>query len=146
MTIVLEELIVDLARDTATREETPERDGIDRQIIKHLDLSDIRGRRTYLMCLGEEASDVSVGLTVIAMAERDNALIGDLKALKTHIEHFGLYPFPVVCRGSWVSLNSRIHYPCLKPDASGCHALIELIPGTNFWPADTRFLLIDKRT
>lgn len=144
MTVVLEELIVNPVRDANARREAPEHDGIDRRIIEHFDLSDIRGRRTYLMCLGEEASDVTVSLAVLDMPGRANALIGDLLALKAHTERYGLYPFPVVCRGSWVSLNSRIHYPCLKPDTSGRRAVIELVPGTGYWPADTRFLLIDK--
>ena len=113
MTVVLEELIVDLAQNGDARGEIPEHDGIDPRIIEHFDLSDIKGRRSYLTCLGEKASDVSVGLAVMAMPGRDNALIGDLFALKTHIERYGLYPFPVVSRGSWGSLPSRIHYPCL---------------------------------
>lgn len=146
MTVVLEELIVDLARDADVWREATEHDGIDRRIIEHFDLPDVKGRRTYLMCLGEEASDVSVGLAVMAMAGRDNALIGDLLALKAHAARYGLYPFPVVCRGSWVSLHSRIHYPRLKADASGRRALVELVPGTDYWPADTRFLLVDKRS
>lgn len=144
MTVILEELIVDLARDAATRDEVPERDGIDCRIIEHFDLFDIRRRRTYLLHFGVEVTDVSVDLSVTKMTGRESALIGDLLTLKAHVERYGLYPFPVVARGSWASLNSRVHYPCLKPDASGRCALIELVPGTDYWPADTRFLLIDK--
>lgn len=144
MTVVLEELIVDLGRDAGERREATENDGIDRHIIEHFDLSDVKGRRTYLMCFGEQATDVTVGLAVLDMSGRDDALVSDLLALKAHVDRHGHFPFPVVCRGSWVSLHSRIHYPCLKPDTSGRRALIELVPGTGHWPADTRFLLIDK--
>ena len=144
MTVVLEELIVDLARNADTLREAPERAGIDRRIIDHFDLSDIKRRRTYLMCLGEEVSDVTVSLAIMNMPGRDNALIGDLLTLKAHVERYGLYPFPVVCHGSWVSLQSRIYYPCLKTDASGHRAIVELVAGTGHWPADTRFLVIDK--
>ncbi|MBI1833337.1 MAG: hypothetical protein HYR90_00780 [Candidatus Andersenbacteria bacterium] len=144
MTVVLEELIVDLARDASVRNEASERNGIDRRIIEHFDLSDIKRRRTYLMCLGEEASDVTVSLAIMSMPGRDNALIGDLLTLKAHVERYGLYPFPVVCHGSWVSLQSRIHYPCLKADEAGSRPLVELVAGTGHWQADTRFLLIDK--
>lgn len=96
------------------------------------------------MCFGEEMSDVSVGLAVLDMRGRENALIGDLLALKAHAERYGLFPFPVVARGSWVSLHSQVHYPCLKADASGRRAVVALVPGINHWPADTRFLLVDK--
>lgn len=143
MTVTLEELIVDLARDSG-RERTSEQNGIDRRIVEHFDLSDIRQRRTYLLCFSEELSDVLVGLRVLDMKGRDNALIGDLLTLKAHADRYGRFSFPVVCRGSWVTLQRRIHYPCLRADESGQCALIELIPGTDFWPADTRFLLVDK--
>lgn len=144
MTVILEELIVDLAQDAATREAVLERDGIDRRIIEHFDLSQVRGRRTYLLCFGEKTTDVSVDLAVMDMTGRESALIGDLLALKAHAERYGLFPFPVVARGSWVSLHSQVHYPCLKADASGQRAVVELVPGINHWPADMRFLLVDK--
>lgn len=145
MTVVLEELIVDLARDADVRERVTERDGIDRRIIEHLDLSEIRGRRTYLMCFGERVTDVTVSLAVLDMPARDNALIGDLLALKAHAERYGPFPFPVVCCGSWISLERRLYYPCLKSDSSRRRAVVELVPGIGYWPADTRFLLVDKR-
>lgn len=144
MTVVLEELIVDLARDADVRREAAEHDGIDRRIIEHFDLSDIKGRRTYLMCFGEKVTDVTVSLAVLDMPARDNALIGDLLALKAHAERHGPFSFPVVCCGSWISLERRLYYPCLKPDESRRRTLVELVAGTGYWPADTRFLLVDK--
>lgn len=144
MTIVLEELLVDLAQDADARRGALEHDGIDRRIIEHFDLSYIKGRRTYLMCFGEQATDVTVGLAVLDMPGRDDALIGDLLALNDHADRYGQFPCRVVCRGSWVSLHSRVYYPCLKADASGRRGLIELVAGTGYWPADTRFLLVDK--
>lgn len=120
MTLVLEELIVDLGRDVR------------------------EGRRTYLLCFGEEVTDVAVDLAVMNMAGRESAPIEDLQDLKAHVERYGLLLFPVVCRGSWTTLQGCIHYPCLTTDASGERAVIEPVAGINYWPANTRFLLVDK--
>jgi len=144
MTITLEELIIDLSRDARAQDRASEREGIDRRIIELFDLSDIKGRRVYLMCFGEKVSDVTVGLAVLDMPGRDGALIGDLLALRTHAERYGRFPFPVICRGSWTTAKQRIHYPCLKADTPQSRTLIELAAGTDYWPADTRFLLVDK--
>lgn len=143
-TVTVEELIIDLSRDACAQDRPSEREGIGRRIIELFDLSDIKGRRVYLMCFGEKVSDVTVGLTVLDMPDRYGALIGDLLALKVHAERYGRFPFPVVCRGSWTTVRRRIHYPCLKADTSQSRTLVELAAGTDFWPADTRFLLVDK--
>lgn len=144
MTAVLEEVIVDLSQDRAGVEQRSERNGIDRRIIECFDLSEIPERRVYLLCFGEEVSDVTVGLAVLDMTGRDNALIGDLLALKAHADRYGQFPFLVVCCGSWTSVQQRIYYPCLKPDADRDQTVIELVSGTDYWPADTRFLIVDK--
>lgn len=144
MTVTLEELIIDLSQDARAQDRTSEREGISPRIIELFDLSDIKGRRVYLMCFGEKVSDVTVGLAVLDMPGRDGALIGDLLALRAHAERYGRFPFPVVCRGSWTTVQRRIHYPCLKADTSQSQTPVELAAGTDYWPADTRFLLVDK--
>lgn len=144
MTIVLEELIVDLARDTNILEQVSVREGVDRLIIESFDLSDIEGRRSYLICFDEKVTDVTVGLAMLDMTDRDSGLIGDLLALKVHAERYGQFSFPVVCRGSGTTAQGCIHYPCLKADSSRNRARVELVAGIDYWPADTRFLLVDK--
>lgn len=144
MMITLEELIVDLSFDRDPEDRIAEHDRIDHRIKEYFDLSKIKRRRVYLMCFGEMASDVTVGLAVLDMMGRDNALIGDLLALRIHVEHYGRFRFPVICRGSWMTVLQCIHYPCLKAAISQSRPQVELAIGTDYWPADTRFLLVDK--
>lgn len=144
MTAVLEEVIVDLSQDKTGVEQHSQRNGIGRRITECFDVSEVLGRRVYLLCFGEEVSDVTVSLAVMDMPDRDSALIGDLLALKAHADRFGQFPFPVVCCGSWTSIERRIYYPCLRPDADRNRSVVDLVSGTDYWPADTRFLVVDK--
>jgi hypothetical protein len=144
MTTVLEEVIVDLSRERTEAELCPERNGIDSRIAEYFDVSVIAGRRLYLLCFGKEASDITVGLAVMSMKDRTSALISDLLALKAHANHYGQFPFQIVCRGSWTSIERCVHYPCLKSAGDHDESTIELVPGSGYWPADTRFLMVDK--